>query len=272
MLHDFKKPLYSIYPRIYCSGVILVNDVPVVDWYGNETKEGGYGGDTMINQAILESGKYQVVGKMFPRNGDALLTEEELLSIDFFCAEKNEWKASRFEFHPRIESPWDGLSENIKYPYYEIKTEIEVEVPYKIDGWQSSMDFRDFDESKLFDEVFGYYKEIHSILKEHNTAKYLDLSSEKMKIQEEVFYFENERKASFIAGANQLFSQNLNVEDLFPENMKIEIIGNGKLVRLMNQDGSQPLQFITPNIEKQNNIELEVKLHMRNKEMGLTII
>lgn len=272
MQHNFKKPLYSIYPRIYCSGTILVNDVPVVDWYGNETKEGGYGGDTMINQAILQSGKYQVVSKMFPRKGNIQLTEEELLSVNFFCAEKDNWKSSRVEFYPKIESPWDGLSENINYPFYEIITEIEVNVPFKIEGWQNSIDLRDVDEKKLFEEVFTYYLKVYSILKEHNLSKYLDISQEKMKLQEDALYFDEARKSNFLNSASQLFSQNLEINEMKPENLKMEILGHGKLVRLMNNDGSQPLQFISPNLEEQSNVEMEIKLHMRSKGKGLKII
>lgn len=52
----------------------------------------------------------------------------------------------------------------------------------------------------------------------------------------------------------------------------MEILGHGNLVRLMNNDGSQPLQFINPNLEEQSNVEMEIKLHMRSKGKGLKII
>ncbi len=49
-MNTLKKPLYTIYPHIYCSATILVNDVPIIDWRGKDTEEGGYGGNLPINQ------------------------------------------------------------------------------------------------------------------------------------------------------------------------------------------------------------------------------
>lgn len=273
-MNKFDKPLYAVDPHIYCSGTVLVNDVPVVDWYGEETREGGSIGGTDINHVLLQSGKYKVVGKMYPRKGKKTLTEEEVLFIDFYCAEADldKWKKSRYKFHPKIESPWDGLSENIKYPYFEIATEIEVELPFVLDGWQNSIDLSKMDKSLLMKQVLEYYRQIHALLKEHNASKFLELSKEKMKLQEQAFYFDEERKKSFMEGAIALFSQNLEVEPLIESELSLEIMGYGKLVRLMKKDGTQPLQFKSPNKEEQSNIELEVKLHVRSLEKGLSII
>ena len=171
MQEKFKKPLYSLYPRIYCSGTIVVNDVPFV-----------------------------------------------------------------------------------------------------LDGWQNSVNLFDIKKENLFKEVLNYYQQIRLVLKEHNAAKYLEMSQEKMKLQEQAFYFSEERKKSFLDGAAQLFSQNLEVEEINPDNIKMEVLGYGKLVRLLRKDNSQVLQFKSPDIKKQSNIELEVKLHMRSKEKGLSSI
>ncbi|UGU14794.1 hypothetical protein LS482_13945 [Sinomicrobium kalidii] len=274
-MNDFEKPLYSIYPTIYCSGSVYVNDVPVVDWYGEKTKgEGGYAGDVIINQALLQSGKHKIVGKLLPRMGQESLTERDVMMIDFYCAEadRDKWKESRIKFHPKIESPWDGLTENIKHPYFEIETEIEVELPFVLDGWQNSVNLTDFDEVELFQEVLSYYRQIQGILQIHDAPRFLELSREKMKLQEQAFYFSEERKESFKQSAAKLFNQNLEVEPLNEDELEMQIMGNGKLVRLMKRNGGQPLQFKSPDIKKQGNIELEVKLHMRSQGNGLSII
>lgn len=271
MTNNIKK-LYSIYPRIYCSGSVYINDVPVVEWFGDETTKGGFGGDTMINQAVLQSGKYKVVGKMFPRKGLKHLTEEETMSMEFFVSDVTNWKASRMQFHPKIESPWDGLTENINYPYFEFSTEIEVELPFVLDGWQKSLDLTKLEKKDLKINVLEYYRSIHAVLQEHNASKFLELSSEKMKLQEQAFYFDESRKKGFIDGAIKLFTENLKVEPLVESELEVQIFGNGKLVRLIKKDGSQPLQFMSSNKDKQSNIELEVKLHMRTVEKGLSII
>ncbi|PAM92664.1 hypothetical protein B4N84_21250 [Flavobacterium sp. IR1] len=69
-----------------------------------------------------------------------------------------------------------------------------------------------------------------------------------------------------------LFNQNLDLEPLNENELKLDFMGYNKLVRLVKIDGSQPIQFKSPNPEQQANIELEIKLHARNLEKGLSII
>ncbi len=276
MIQEIEKPYYTIYPSIYCSGVIYVNDVPAFTWFGKENTEGdgGYGGAIPINNLVLESGKYQVRGKMFPRYGNKSLTEEEYMSIEFYKASAvpEKWKSSRVEYIPKLESPWNGLSDGINHPYFEIATEIEVTLPFVLDGWQKSVELTTIDKKILFKEVLKYYQQIHAVLKTHNAAKFLELSKEKMQLQEQAFYFTNERKKDFREGALKLFNQKLELLPLVASELTLEIIGHGKLVRLMRTDGTEPLQFKSPKPLEQSNIELEVKLHKRSEEKGFSII
>lgn len=273
-MNKLQSPLYTIDPHIYCSGTILINDIPVIDWYGEETKSGGYLGGIDINHVLLQSGTYKVVGKMFPRNGMKTLTQDEALLIDFFCADADPriWKSSKYKFHPKIESPWDGLSENINYPYFEIATEIEVELPFVLDGWQNSVDLSKLDKNILKEKVLEYYRQIHMVLREHNASKFLELSKEKQRLQEQAFYFNEQRRQSFKQSLIALFNQNLELEPLNENELKLEFMGYGKLVRLMKIDGSHPLQFKSPNPKEQSNIELEIKLHVRTTDKGFSII
>mgnify|MGYP003575126528 CR=1 FL=1 len=273
-MNKLQKPLYTIDPHIYCSGTILINDIPVIDWYGEETESGGYLGGIDINHLLLQSGKHKIIGKMLPRKGKKTLTEEEAMLIDFYCgdADPRIWKSSKYRFHPKIESPWNGLSENINYPYFEIATEIEIELPFVLDGWQNSIDLSKLDKTILKQKVIEYYRQIHAVLKEHNASKFLELSKEKQKLQEQAFYFSEERKQSFKQGLVALFNQNLELEPLNENELKLDFFGYGKLVRLIKFDGTQPLQFKSPNLIEQSNIELEIKLHVRNPEKGFSII
>ncbi|GEM56116.1 hypothetical protein B0A58_02415 [Flavobacterium branchiophilum NBRC 15030 = ATCC 35035] len=273
-MKKIEKPYYEINGNLFCTAEIFINDVIVDEFKGEETQgKERLSGLVPINHVLLQSGKYNVTGKMYPRFKEKSLTSENsYLGIDFYCAEIENLKSTRYSFHPSIESPWDGLSENINYPYFEIATEIEVELPFVLDGWQNSVDLSKQDKNILFKGVLAYYRQIHALLKEHNAVKFLEISQEKMKLQETAFYFDEERKKSFREGALALFNQNLEVEPLIESELKLEIMGYGKLVRLMKLDGSQPLQFKSPNIKEQSNVELEVKLHMRNVDKGFSII
>lgn len=273
-MEKIQNPYYHLNVNSICETEVYVNDVLVDQWKGKKT--GGNERNMVlapINHVLLQSGKYKVVGKMSPKYGEQLLTEENsYLGIDLFVSDADNIKETRVSFGPKIESPWNGLSSNIQYPYFEIATEIEVELPFVLDGWLKSVDLRDIPEKELFNEVYTYYWKIKEVLEQHDLNTYLEMSNEKRNLQEQAFYFSEDRKKDFVESGIQLFSQKLGVEELNRENVKMEIMGNGRLVRLIREDGSQALQFKSPNLEEQNNIELEVKLHMRSKQNGLTII
>ena len=59
-----------------------------------------------------------------------------------------------------------------------------------------------------------------------------------------------------------------------PEQVRLQLMSHGRLATLIRRDEAHscPIQFLSPHPEKQSNIELEVKLHMRSKEKGFTII
>ncbi|AZA51725.1 hypothetical protein [Chryseobacterium sp. G0201] len=273
-MDKIQNPYYHLNVNSFCATEVYVNDVLVDEWTGEKT--GGNERNMVmapINHVLLQSGKYKVVGKMAPKHGEQLLTEENsYLGIDLFVADADNIKETRVSFGPKIESPWNGLSSNIRYPHFEIATEIEVELPFVLDGWQNSVNLKDIPEKELFNEVYTYYWKIKEVLEQHDFNKYLEMSAEKRNLQEQAFYFSEDRKKDFLEGGVQLFSQKLPVEELSRENVKMEIMGDGKLVRLMRKDGSQALQFKSPDLEEQSNVELEVKLHMRSRQNGLTII
>lgn len=100
----------------------------------------------------------------------------------------------------------------------------------------------------------------------------MTLSQDKMKLQEQAFYFSEQRKKSFLNEASKLFAQGMDVEELHEQNLELQILGQGKLVRLVRKDGLQALQFKTKDPQKQSNIEMKIKLHMRSKEKGFSII
>ncbi len=272
---NYRKPYYTLYGTLYCSGIVYVNDVVVAKWVGDETKgTGGFSGEISINQSLLQSGKYEVKVIMLPRKGSVTLSEEEAAVLDFYLADLDEgkWKESRHKFHPRIESPWGGLDEGINYPVYELVTEIEVELPFILEGWQDSVDLKEIKEKNLFDDVLAVYRQIHSVLKSHNVSKFLEISEDKMKLQEEAFYFSDERKKKFRESALSLFNQKLTPLPLNRDELKIEIMGHGKLVRMVRLDGSSALQYESLDPDKQGNIEFDVKLHKRSEKKGFTII
>lgn len=267
----FKHPYYYVYPTINSGGVVYVNDVPVMSNIGEKSKTGMISGQMPINHVLLQSGKYDVVGKMFPRSGEKAITEKEsfMIDLEMFDAGLN-WKETDHEFSPSIETPWHGLSENIEYPAFEIATKIEVELPFVLDGWQNSVDLREVKD--IWQTTILYFRKLHEILSDHDAQKFLELSAEKEKLQATAFYYDEAKRAGIKQSIIGLFAENLEIMPLEESELKLEFWGYGRLVTLARIDGSAALQFLSPDPENQSNVELEVKLHMKKENEELCII
>lgn len=279
MMQQFLKPYYELYPTVNCAGIVLVDDVPVFKFLGEDTIEGLMDGSVPINHILLHSGKHKITGKLFPRHGNETLTENDGMSIKFNISDYDHWKETKQEFFPEIKNPDAYFDKNNKITssvnglkVFGIATEIEVELPFVLDGWQNSEDLSKLDEEKLFQEVFSTFSQIHAVLKTHNSAKFLELSKEKEDLQTEAFYFDANKKQEIRSSISNLFNKNLEVLPLIKEELKLELWGYGKLVTLLRHDGSSALQF-KRNIKKgERNTEFDIKLHMRSKEKGFSII
>jgi hypothetical protein len=274
-----EKPYYELYPNINSSGIILVDNVPVFSFLGKDTEEGIMDGPVPINHILLQSGKHKVVGKMLPRFGKKSLTENDGMNINFNLSDFDHWKETKHSFFPEINSPDTYFDKDNKItrpvkglPFFEIATEIDVELPFILDGWQNSVDLSKIDKEKLKKEVFSYYMQIHAVLVTHNSAKFLELSKEKEELQTQAFYFDATKKQEIRQSIISLFDKNLEVLPLNENELKLELWGYGKLVSLVRLDESSALQFISPNAGKESNVELEVKLHLREKNGELCII
>ncbi|PAM92666.1 hypothetical protein B4N84_21260 [Flavobacterium sp. IR1] len=277
--NKINKPYYELYPNLNCAGIVFVNDVPVFSFLGKDSETGIMDRPVPINHILLQSGEYKVVGRMMPRFGSKLLTQNDGMNINFNVSDIDHWKETKHGFFPELKSPDATFDSNNKItsplkglPVFEIATEIKVELPFVLDGWQNSIDLTKLDKDVLKQKVMEFYIQIHAILKEHNASKFLELSKEKEDLQTKAFYFDSGRKQEIRNTIINLFNKNLDVLPLNENELKLEVFGYGKLVSLVRLDGSSALQFKRDNIEGERNIELEVKLHARTLEKGLSII
>lgn len=276
---EIKKPYYELYPNLNCSGIVLVNDVPVFNFLGKDSKDGILDGSVPINHIVLQSGKYKVVGKLLPRFGQKTLTENDGMNISFNLSDIDNWKETKHSFLPELSSPEASFDKDNKItspikglPYFEIATEIEIELPFVLDGWQNSINLSELKQSDIKQKVIEFYIQVHAILKEHNAGKFLELSKEKEDLQTKAFYFNAIRKQEIRNSIINLFNKNLEVLPLNEDELKLEFYGYGKLVSLTRLNGSAALQFKRNTSESERNIELEIKLHARSLEKGLSII
>ncbi|GAA4758388.1 MULTISPECIES: hypothetical protein [Flavobacterium] len=278
MKNKIIKPSYEIYPNLNCAVIVYVNDVPVFEYLGDKTIDGIYDGSVPINHILLESGKYEVKGVMYPRHKQNSLTENDGMSIEFNLSDIDNWKETKHSFHPELSTPDAFFDKNgaITNVYkgldsYIIKTTIDVTLPFKLKGWQNSINLKELDQKRLQSEVFEAYTKIHSLLKTYNASEFIEVSKDKEKLQSEGFYFNKEKENEIRSKINQVFNKKLEVKPLDFSKLKLNIFGYGKLVNLLNPDGSSPIVFFDP-IEPEIKVEFDIKLHKKSLRDNLTII
>lgn len=277
--YKIDKPYYELYPNLNCAGKVLINDVPVFNFLGEDSKDGILDGSVPINHIVLQSGRYEVVGKLFPRFGQKTLTENDGMNISFNLSDIDNWKETKHSFFPELNSPKASFDKDNKItspvkglPFFEIITEIEIELPFILDGWQNSVDLSKLEKSVIKQKVLEFYTQIHAVLKEHNATTFLELSKEKEDLQTKAFYSNSIRKQEIRDSIINLFNKNLEVIPLNEAELQLEFYGYGKLVSLVRLDGSSALQFKRNASQGERNIELKIKLHARTLEKGLSII
>lgn len=278
MKNNIIKPSYEIYPNLNCAGIVYVNDVPVFEYLGDKTVDGIYDGSVPINHILLESGKYEVMGVMYPRHKQNSLTENDGMSIEFNLYDIDNWKETKHSFHPELNTPDAFFDKNgaITNVYkgldsYIIKTTIDITLPFKLKGWQNSINLKELDQKRLQSEIFETYTKIHSLLKTYNASEFIEISKDKEKLQSEGFYFNKEKENEIRSKINQVFNKKLEVKPLDFSKLKLNIFGYGKLVNLLNPDGSSPIVFFDP-IEPEIKVEFDIKLHKKSLRDNLTII
>ncbi|MBE0393893.1 hypothetical protein [Flavobacterium sp. PL002] len=206
-----------------------MNDVPVFSFLGKDSKDGILDGSVPINHIVLQSGKYKAINiKLLPRFGQKTLTENDGMNINFNLSDIDNWKETKHSFLPELSSPEAYFDKDNKItspikglPYFEIATEIEIELPFVLDGWQNSINLSEIKQSEIKQRVMEFYIQIHAILKEHNAAKFLELSKEKEDLQTKAFYFNSITKQEIRDSIINLFKKNLEVLPLNDDELKL---------------------------------------------------
>ena len=221
------RPYYQI--NVKSSAVnfdIRVNDLPLLKFF---EKSGGMNMEFPINTGILESGDQILTIKVYP-----LKDNNTILPNSYFSLELNK-KIDAWSFNnkreiilkiPDMIVPKEGL------PYWEFQTKFSVYVPYQLTGWKNS----------------------ESIENTENIKKELNIAYEKIKNAIE----KKDNSAFKLLVKNKIFEESVSLYEKqdheitpFPEekekilpftNCEIRFYGNGKLVRLEDNNGESCLK------------------------------
>ena len=212
--------------EIIFNGVSLIrnNKIGVVDDY------------QYLNPYINKNGVQTLSLKIKPHEKDDLLTENYLknISIDIYYSENDEnppFKLVKKCELKSIEKPVKKFIDSWTF---------EAEVPYNLIGLENSQSFLDKDQNELLEKVIEKYSTVNSIINNGDALKYLEVYKKSREREMNSMYYDVNKQKEYLNNivkrvqASKGFMQPISDYRLF-------IHPNGKLVQLINSNGSTPL-------------------------------
>ncbi len=185
-----------------------------------------------INPLLLQSGEHILNLTLLPKSGsdfklNTTLSEGYSVKIKIV---RNENKKDIVVFEQEYKA-----GPNNKLPLREYIVPFNVDVPYKLSGWQNGIDLKQEDENTLEKEVIGFYNDM---IKDYETKNLKNVGEKYYKRQlenAESLYLDQPQDSRKLVEELQ---EDLNKKQDFKlEHYKMEFYGNGKVVGLIRTDG-----------------------------------
>lgn len=199
-------------------------------------KDGVISGIEYLNPFISKKGIQNITLIVKPLKAGAKITPQDVKDyfIDIIYTENGEPapvnKVKRCSF-PAIDHPVDSLIHTWTF---------DADVSYALEGLENSQDFTKEDPSKLLNEILAYYKHVHDIINQGNSAEYLQLYKKSREREMISMYYDAAKQKEYLQSvAQRVTSSKGEMQPL--TGYKLFIHPNGKLVGLVTDDGSTPL-------------------------------
>lgn len=270
-MNYIKKNSYRIYTRLNeCQAELYVDDVLAFSFMGEITTTGRTAVDVLINPFLLKSGKHSICLKMYPQHGKSTLSQDSYGEIRnyFMNVENYDQETDLFT----LETP-NGDKTNLKnLPYFELKSELIVELPFKIEGWSNSVNLKEEMENKIDvkKQLLESYDNLRQIIKKRDTEEFTKLIQEREDILGIAFYSSAKDKINDLQEMLNII-KNPNYElQPYPQNPVLVIHANGKLASFLTVDREGIIELI--NHKDENTITFDFKFHKKSKNGKFTII
>ncbi|HEY0176305.1 MAG TPA: hypothetical protein VGC08_08000, partial [Pedobacter sp.] len=216
-----------------CNFVLLINDVPVAQYFDNVT--GTFNTSSPINDVILKSGKQTFKLILYPgfKNGTPLtaLSENVLGKITIEGLKyAGEGVQTVIEPFTILEIPGKGkpFTEAGK-PGAVYEGTFDVKVPYELTAWSKSQDLRKENPEVLLKEVLAAYQQYSNAIKNKDADMVSKLVYKKEKDYAQALFLDQEGTKNQWAAYTETLNQSGLVMQPF-EHYKMKFYGNGRLV------------------------------------------
>lgn len=257
-----------------------VGDVPVSLnlFFGEITYKDGRktGAYVPINSCILKSGKYKVTGKIIPRYGEKILEFHSYLMMGGYYIKSGDWDneypmftietSDNYHKEGKIYNPITG------YPYFVLETEIEVDVPYEVEGWSRSVNLKEQKEEELKKELQQSYDEIRQIIAKKDIAAFRSLIEEREDLLKIVYYLPSAEKERRIADLLAVIMNDDFDIAPYPQEAQLLYFAEGKMVTLVDPINRKGVVRLVNKKDPENIISLDFRFHRKRKGDKLTVI
>ncbi|WP_313376608.1 hypothetical protein [Chishuiella sp.] len=230
------------YDHNNCSYEILINDVPLITFYGL----GERSTTASINQYLLKPGKQEITIRMSPKKIEDTQFNKNLDSTSFVKLKLKKLKNGSPEWNlSNINRDWEEvfvyqtpkLEKDV--PFAEFKIPFEAtkdELTWEIKGWSESQTL--VNNEALKKEVFDFYTNFQKTIEDQNKNAYINLLAHS--IFEEASADSWDSKAFIKEGMEQMYNAPMPKQKfLFPINedtAELKFYGDGKVVTLVSKD------------------------------------
>lgn len=256
---NFNKPYYVVdFNKSICNFEILINDMPAF-----KSMDGGsLASHYPINHFILESGTQTISIRILPLIGETALRKDSFLKIKIHAIDSETQNYENLDEVYRYETP---SYEKKEYPAILVTDNFAVKVPYNLKGWSNSFVIKKISEFEK--QAVSFYKKIYQFA-QNDTDSLFNLFSEKFIEVDTALYIKTDNKEEWQSLLNQLKKEDLILQP-FPENIKTNLYGNGKVVEVLSLKEDSILYYKN---KEGDEFSLTVLIHKKSKDSDFEII
>lgn len=242
---EFGHSFHLRYDHSNCSYEILINDVPLINFYGLGERSTG----ATINQYMLKPGIQEIKIRMYPKKTENTKFKESLDSSSYVKLKLTKAKTGSTQWNWSEEGQKKGQEiEVFNYqtpklekdvPFAEFKIPFEAtkdELTWEIKGWSASRTLENNETLKK--EVFDFYNNFQKVIENQDKNQYINLLAHS--VFEEASADSWRSKDFFKRAMDDLSNKPIPKQKfLFPINeqtAELKFYGNGKVVTLVSKD------------------------------------
>lgn len=126
-----------------------------------------------------------------------------------------------------------------------VKEEVEVNSPFPRWVWQDGKNIENSEEN--FNSLMAQYEKIHTTMQNQDQNTIFELYSERAKEIAIAYSLGGEKEGhNKISTGKDMVNSKLKLFKFFTNNMRLDIVGNGKLARIVDNEFTQPILFTEP--------------------------